>query len=45
MIIDPWGGILADAGDEPGVAIAEINPVRLQQIRRQMPSLEHRVFV
>jgi predicted amidohydrolase len=45
MIIDPWGGILADAGDEPGVAIAEINPGRLQQIRRQMPSLEHRVFV
>lgn len=45
MVIDPWGVILADAGDEPGVAIAEINPVRLEQIRRQMPSLEHRVFV
>lgn len=45
MIIDPWGAILADAGDEPGVAIAEINPVRLEQIRRQMPSLQHRVFV
>lgn len=45
MIIDPWGGILADAGDEPGVAIAEINPIRLEQIRRQMPSLQHRVFV
>jgi len=45
VIIDPWGVILADAGDEPGVAIAEINPVRLEQIRRQMPSLQHRVFV
>lgn len=45
MIIDPWGVILADAGDEPGVAIAEINPVRLEQIRRQMPSLQHRVFL
>lgn len=45
MIIDPWGVILADAGDRPGVAIAEINPVRLEQVRRQMPSLQHRVFV
>jgi predicted amidohydrolase len=45
MIVDPWGVILADAGDRPGIAIAEINPVRLQQVRRQMPSLEHRVFV
>jgi deaminated glutathione amidase len=44
MIIDPWGVILADAGDTPGVAIAEINPGRLDQVRRQMPSLNHRVF-
>jgi len=45
MIVDPWGVILADASDTPGVAIAEINPARLQQVRRQMPSLQHRVFV
>ena len=45
MIIDPWGVILADAGDKPGVAIAEINPYRLNQVRQQMPSLQHRVFV
>lgn len=45
MIIDPWGVILADAGEMVGVAIAEINPARLEQVRRQMPSLQHRVFV
>jgi deaminated glutathione amidase len=45
MIIDPWGTILADAGEKPGIAIAEINPTRLEQVRRQMPSLQHRVFV
>jgi predicted amidohydrolase len=44
MIIDPWGMILADAGDNPGVAIAEINPSHLEQVRCQMPSLQHRVF-
>jgi predicted amidohydrolase len=45
MIIDPWGTVLADAGDKPGVAIAAIEPTRLEQVRRQMPSLQHRVFV
>jgi deaminated glutathione amidase len=44
MIIDPWGTVLADAGDKPGVAIAEIDPARLKQVRQQMPSLQHRVF-
>lgn len=43
MIVDPWGTVLTDAGDKPGVAIAPINPLRLQQVRRQMPSLKHRV--
>lgn len=44
MIIDPWGSVLADAGVKPGVAIAEINFTHLAQVRRQMPSLEHRRF-
>lgn len=44
MIIDPWGNILADAGTKPGVAIAEIKPQRLNKVRAQMPSLQHRVF-
>jgi deaminated glutathione amidase len=45
LIVDPWGTVLADAGESVGVAIAEINPARLDQVRRQMPSLKHRVFV
>ncbi len=44
MIIDPWGITLADAGDTVGMAIAEIHPSRLEQVRQQMPSLKHRVF-
>lgn len=44
MVIDPWGITLADAGDTVGMAIAEINPSRLEQVRTQMPSLQHRVF-
>ncbi len=44
MIVDPWGVILDDAGEQPGMAIAEINPQRLKQVRQQMPALQHRVF-
>jgi predicted amidohydrolase len=45
VIIDPWGIVLADAGTKPGVAIAEINPGRIAQVRQQMPALQHRVFI
>lgn len=44
MIVDPWGIILADAGESPGVAMAEIDPKRIGEVRRRIPSLEHRVF-
>ncbi len=44
MIIDPWGIVLADAGQDVGMAIAEVTPSRLGQVRQQMPSLNHRVF-
>lgn len=44
LIIDPWGIVLADAGQDVGMAIAEVTPSRLGQVRQQMPSLNHRVF-
>jgi len=43
-IIDPWGTVIADAGTKPGVAIAEIKPDRIEHIRTQIPSLNHRVL-
>jgi len=42
MIVDPWGKIIADAGSEPGIAYGEINPARLKEVRKKMPSLKHR---
>ncbi|HKK47038.1 MAG TPA: carbon-nitrogen hydrolase family protein [Balneolaceae bacterium] len=42
MIVDPWGKVIADAGQEPGVAYAEINPRRIREVRQQIPSLKHR---
>jgi predicted amidohydrolase len=41
MVIDPWGKIVAEAGIEPGVTIAEIDPMLVTQARSRIPSLEH----
>jgi deaminated glutathione amidase len=41
LIVDPWGTILAEAGIEPGVIFAEIDPAISQAIRAKIPSLQH----
>jgi deaminated glutathione amidase len=41
LIVDPWGEVLADAGEEPGIVYADIDPARVAKIRGMMPSLEH----
>ncbi|TGG87734.1 MAG: carbon-nitrogen hydrolase family protein [Aphanocapsa feldmannii 288cV] len=42
LVIDPWGTVLADAGVNTGLAIAEIDTEHLEAVRTQMPSLCHR---
>ena len=43
LIADPWGAVLADAGAAgEGMALAEIDPARLAQVRRDLPALRHR---
>ncbi|MFK8068889.1 MAG: carbon-nitrogen hydrolase family protein [Gammaproteobacteria bacterium] len=41
LIIDPWGVILADAGEEDGFIIAEIDPAKIQEAREMIPALQH----
>lgn len=41
LIVDPWGEVLADAGEEPGIVYADVDPARVAKIRGMMPSLEH----
>jgi predicted amidohydrolase len=41
LIIDPWGKILAELGDEPGVAIAEIDVDKVLKVRGMLPSIAH----
>ncbi len=41
LIVDPWGRILADGGEEPGFIIAEIDPAKVEEVRRMIPVLQH----
>jgi deaminated glutathione amidase len=42
MVIDPWGQVLAAVDQGDGLAMAEIDPARLAQVRGQLPALQHR---
>lgn len=41
LIVDPWGEVLADGGEAPGIIYADIDLARVAKIRGMMPSLEH----
>ncbi|MGH6779874.1 MAG: carbon-nitrogen hydrolase family protein [Bradyrhizobium sp.] len=41
LIIDPWGEVLAEAGVEPCVIMARIDPAKVETARKAVPSLQH----
>ena len=41
LAVAPWGEVIADAGDGPGVAFAEIDPAEVVHARARIPSLGH----
>ena len=42
MVVSPWGEILTQQENGPGVALATCDPLRQREIRAQLPSLQHR---
>jgi predicted amidohydrolase len=42
MIVDPWGLVLAQAQDRPGVIMADIDLEQIDSARAQIPSLANR---
>lgn len=42
LVIDPWGEVLLDMGDRLGVGFADIDPERIDEVRRRIPVLDHR---
>ena len=41
LIVDPWGRILAEGGNEPGIVMAEIDHAVVAEARGRVPSLQH----
>ena len=42
LAISPWGEVLAEAGSEPGVFIAEVDVAQVADARRRIPALQHK---
>lgn len=43
LLVDPWGKILAQQAQEPGVVAADLDAAALAHWRTQLPALQHRV--
>jgi predicted amidohydrolase len=41
LAVDPWGRVIAEAGIEPGVTIADIDLSLVAEARKRIPALEH----
>ncbi|GIK99100.1 MAG: amidohydrolase [Alphaproteobacteria bacterium] len=41
LIVDPWGEVLADGGEEVGFVTAVIDPAKVEEARRMIPALKH----
>ncbi|RXN90960.1 acyltransferase [Achromobacter aloeverae] len=44
MLVDPWGEIVAQLPEGPGVVAGNIDTDRLEEIRTALPALRHRVM-
>jgi predicted amidohydrolase len=42
LVVDPWGDVLLDMGDAPGLGFAEIDLKRISDVRSRIPALNHR---
>ncbi len=42
LVVDPWGEVLLDMGEQPGLGFAEIDLSRVCEVRKQLPSLANR---
>lgn len=46
MAVSPWGEVLADGGEEPGISLVDIDMKEVASARARIPSLQHdRAFI
>ncbi len=44
MVISPWGDVVAELAQSPGVVLADIDKASLAGCRQKLPALEHRLL-
>jgi deaminated glutathione amidase len=44
MVVEPWGGVLSQRAEGPGVVLAQLDAERQARLRRELPALDHRVL-
>ncbi len=42
LVVDPWGRVVLDMEDAPGLAICEIDPAAVDDVRMRVPVITHR---
>jgi predicted amidohydrolase len=42
LVVDPWGEVLLDMGEERGLGFADIDLARIAEVRSRIPALSHR---
>lgn len=41
-VVDPWGNVLVEAGDDEGVTMIDVDPDTVRRVRAEFPVLEDR---
>jgi len=42
LVVGPWGEVLLDMGETPGLGFAEIQPAQVEEVRSRLPAIRHR---
>ncbi|BAV64479.1 carbon-nitrogen hydrolase family protein [Sphingobium cloacae] len=42
LVVDPWGDVLLDMGEEIGLALADIDIARIEEVRGRVPAIANR---
>uniref|UniRef100_UPI0025E77557 nitrilase-related carbon-nitrogen hydrolase n=1 Tax=uncultured Sphingomonas sp. TaxID=158754 RepID=UPI0025E77557 len=42
LVVDPWGEILLDMGDQPGIGYVDLDLAAVDRVQARVPALRHR---
>jgi predicted amidohydrolase len=42
LVVDPWGKVVLDMEEEPGIGFAEIDLSQIEEVRNRLPAIRHR---